>query len=46
MGRIYDRFGLPAVLVGVVLSSLFAPLALIADKLPLVIVAMPLLGIG
>jgi MFS family permease len=46
MGKTYDRFGLPVVLVAVVLSSLFAPLALIADKLPLVIAAMPLLGIG
>ena len=46
MGKTYDRFGLPVVLIAVVLSSLFAPLALIGDKLPLIIAAMPFLGIG
>jgi MFS family permease len=46
MGRTYDRFGLPVVLIAVLLSSLFAPLALMTDRLTLVIVAMPLLGTG
>jgi MFS family permease len=45
MGRAYDRFGLPVVLCAVVLSSLFAPL-MFFGSLALVIVAMPLLGIG
>jgi MFS family permease len=46
MGKTYDRFGLPVVLIAVVLSSLFAPIALITDKMAFVIAAMPLLGIG
>jgi len=45
MGRAYDRFGLPVVLGAVVLSSLFAPL-MFFGSFALVIVAMPLLGIG
>jgi MFS family permease len=46
IGRTYDRFGLPVVLIAVLLSALFAPLALMTDKLTLAIIAMPLLGIG
>ena len=46
IGRTYDRYGLPVVVVAVVMSSLFAPLAFIGTSLPLLIVAMPLLGIG
>ncbi len=46
IGRSYDRFGFPVVLVAVVLSSLFAPAVFSTDKLALAIAAMPLLGIG
>jgi MFS family permease len=45
LGRAYDRFGLIVVLVAVGLSSLFAPLMFLGG-FALVIVAMPLLGIG
>lgn len=45
LGRLYDQIGLPAVLVGVVLSSLFAPVVFQGSFLAAVI-AMPLWGIG
>jgi MFS family permease len=45
MGRGYDRFGLPVVLIAVTLSALFTPL-LFAGGFATVIAAMPLLGIG
>ena len=45
LGRSYDRFGLPVVLVAVVLSALCAPLVFLGGLAPLVL-AMPLLGIG
>jgi hypothetical protein len=45
MGRGYDRFGLPVVLIAVALSALFTPL-LFAGSLAMAIAAMPLLGIG
>src|ERR1700733_1368129 len=45
MGRCYDRFGLPVVLIAVILSALFTPL-LFAGTFAMVIAAMPLLGIG
>jgi MFS family permease len=45
LGRTYDRFGLPVVLIAVTLSALCAPL-LFLGSFPLVVAAMPLLGIG
>jgi predicted MFS family arabinose efflux permease len=45
LGRLYDRIGLPVVLVAVFLSSLFAPLAF-QGTLVAAIIAMPLWGIG
>jgi len=45
MGRTYDRFGLPVVIVAVALSALFTPL-LLSGKWVLVIASMPLVGIG
>ena len=45
IGRTYDRFGLPVVLVAVTLSALFAPLMFLGN-FAMVIAAMPLLGIG
>lgn len=45
IGRTYDRFGLPVVLVAVTLSALFAPLMFMGN-FAMVIAAMPLLGIG
>lgn len=44
-GRMYDRAGLPVVLVAVFLSSLFAPV-LFQGSLAAVLIAMPLWGIG
>jgi hypothetical protein len=45
LGRLFDRFGLPVVLVAVVLSALFAPIVF-AGGLIAVWAAMPLWGIG
>jgi MFS family permease len=45
MGKTYDRFGLPVVIVAVVLSALFTPL-LFSGQWALVILSMPLVGIG
>jgi MFS family permease len=45
LGRTYDRFGLPVVLIAVVLSALCAPLVFLGGVTPLIL-AMPLLGIG
>jgi MFS family permease len=45
LGRTYDRFGLPVVLVAAVLSALFAPLVF-SGSFALVLLAMPLWGIG
>jgi predicted MFS family arabinose efflux permease len=45
LGRLYDRIGLPAVVAGVLLSSLFAPLVFQGSLLA-VLIAMPLWGIG
>ena len=45
MGRLYDRIGLPVILVAVSLSALFAPLVF-QNSLWLVLLAMPLWGIG
>lgn len=45
MGRSYDRFGMPVVIVAVVLSALFTPL-FFSGKWALVILSMPLIGIG
>ena len=45
LGRTYDRFGLPVVLIGVVLSAFCAPLLFLGGGLALLL-AMPLLGIG
>jgi MFS family permease len=45
LGRIYDRYPMPAVLVGVFSSACFAPLAF-QGSLPAIVLAMPLLGIG
>ena len=45
LGRTYDRFGLPVVLVAVVLSAMFAPLVFMGNLVP-VLIAMPLWGIG
>lgn len=45
LGRLYDRAGLPVLLVGVLLSSLFAPL-MFQGGLLAVALAMPLWGIG
>jgi predicted MFS family arabinose efflux permease len=46
MGKTFDRFGFPVVVVGVLVSSLFVPLAFATDQRWLVIAVMPLLGIG
>lgn len=46
LGRTFDRFGLPVVLVAVILSALFTPLAFVTEQRWLVVAAMPLLGIG
>jgi predicted MFS family arabinose efflux permease len=46
MGKAFDRFGFPVVVVGVVVSSLFVPLAFATDQRWLVMAVMPLLGIG
>jgi MFS family permease len=45
LGRLYDWYGVPVVLGAVALSALFVPL-LFLGKLPALVVAMPLLGIG
>jgi MFS family permease len=45
LGRTYDRFGLPVLVIAVVLSALCAPLVFLGGLAPLVL-AMPLLGIG
>lgn len=45
LGRAYDRYGLRVVLVGVTLSALCAPLVFLGS-FPLMLAAMPLLGIG
>jgi len=45
LGRLYDRIGLPVVLIAVVLSALFTPLVLQGTLLA-ALVAMPLWGIG
>jgi MFS family permease len=45
LGRLYDRAGLPVVLAGVTLSSLFAPLVF-QGSLAAALLAMPLWGIG
>ena len=45
IGRGYDRFGLPVVVVAVALSALFTPL-LFSGRWLLVIASMPLIGIG
>jgi predicted MFS family arabinose efflux permease len=45
LGRLYDRIGLPAVVAGVVLSSLFAPIVFQGSFLA-ALIAMPLWGIG
>jgi MFS family permease len=44
-GRLYDRFGLPVVLVAVFISSLFAPLVFLGNFL-LALLGMVLWGIG
>lgn len=46
LGKTYDRFGLPVLLIAVALSALFTPLALFTQQGWLVVAAMPLLGIG
>jgi predicted MFS family arabinose efflux permease len=45
LGRAYDRLGLPAVIAGVVLSSLFAPIVF-QGSFVAALIAMPLWGIG
>jgi MFS family permease len=45
LGKLYDRVGLPAVIVGVALASLFSPLVFLGSA-SLVIVGMSLWGIG
>jgi MFS family permease len=45
LGRLYDRVGTPALVAGVILSALFAPL-LFQGSLLATILAMPLWGIG
>ena len=45
LGRSYDRFGLPVILIAVVLSAFCAPLVFLGGLAPLIL-AMPLLGIG
>ena len=45
LGRAYDRFGLPVVLIAVTLSALCAPLMFLGS-FSVVLAAMPLLGIG
>jgi MFS family permease len=45
LGRLYDRVGTPALVAGVILSALFAPL-LLQGSLLATILAMPLWGIG
>lgn len=44
-GKLYDKIGLPVVLVAVVLSALFSPFVFLGG-LPLVVVGMLLWGIG
>ncbi len=45
LGRCYDRFGAPTIVVAVVLSALFAPLVF-AGNFAVALAAMPLWGIG
>ena len=45
LGRLYDRIGVNAVVVAVILSSLFAPV-LFQGSLAAAFIAMPLFGIG
>jgi MFS family permease len=45
LGKLYDRFGMPVVVVAVLLSSLFAPLVF-AGNFAAALIAMPLWGIG
>lgn len=45
LGRCYDRFGLPIILIAVALSALFSPLVFLGGLVP-ALVAMPLWGIG
>jgi len=45
LGKLYDNFGAKIIVAAVILSALFSPLAFLGD-FTLVLVAMPLLGIG
>jgi MFS family permease len=45
LGKLYDKIGMPVVIVAVILSALFAPLAF-QESLIVVLIAMPLWGIG
>jgi MFS family permease len=45
LGRTYDRYGLPVVLIAVLLSACCAPLVFLGGPATLIL-AMPLLGIG
>lgn len=45
MGKAYDRYGMPVVIIAVTLSSLFAPLALLGE-IELILISMALLGLG
>jgi predicted MFS family arabinose efflux permease len=45
LGKMYDRAGLPAVIAGVVLSSLFAPVVFQGSFIA-ALIAMPLWGVG
>jgi MFS family permease len=45
LGRLYDRIGMKVVLAAVFLSALFAPFVF-QDSLAMVLIAMPLWGIG
>lgn len=45
LGRSFDKFGLPVIIIAVILSAAFVPCAFLGN-FSLVLVAMPLLGIG
>ncbi|MDG4881928.1 MFS transporter [Mesorhizobium sp. WSM4884] len=46
LGRLYDRSGKTALIVGIVLSACFAPVLLEGGDLAAALIAMPLWGIG
>lgn len=45
MGKAYDRYGMPVVVIAIIFSSLFAPLALLGS-IEIILISTALLGLG